>query len=491
MDSITVIKSLQDKGFLISPEALQRIMAATNPDELAELALKNAEGKLSIELADLEHREKTKIVAEEKPVLVEHTSFRPLAKDVESRVSVRDAGGDTHSLGGIDDFFKHFNDRYDQLKGMLMHRGHNPFTPINNLNNRKGQRVKLIVMLDEKKATKNGHVIFQLEDPTGTLTALVPKSNAPLIRATANLIQDQVMGVEGRISKDLFIVDDFFEPELPPRSVRTIDENICLAMTSDMHIGSKLFMKKNFEQFLEWLKGKKGDELQRELAGRIKYLTIAGDLVDGVGTYPGQEKELDISDIYAQYDTFSNYIEQIPDYIHIVICPGNHDAVKVADPAPPLPKTLVPRLYERGNVTLIGSPDLVELHGQKALMYHGTCFIDMINNMPGLSFDKGAKIMTEFLKKRHIHPYYGGKPITPTHHDKLVIREAPDYFHCGESHNNSYEVYNGTICVNSGTWQQISPYQQAQGHIVTPCILPIIDMHRGKIKVMHFDREIE
>ena len=32
-------------------------------------------------------------------------------------------------------------------------------------------------------------------------------------------------------------------------------------------------------------------------------------------------------DIYAQYEAVANYFEEIPDYITVVVSPGDHDAV--------------------------------------------------------------------------------------------------------------------------------------------------------------------
>ena len=37
----------------------------------------------------------------------------------------------------------------------------------------------------------------------------------------------------------------------------------------------------------------------REIASHVKYVLMAGDVVDGVGVYPGQAKELAIKDIYT------------------------------------------------------------------------------------------------------------------------------------------------------------------------------------------------
>ena len=71
-----------------------------------------------------------------------------------------------------------------------------------------------------------------------------------------------------------------------------------------------------------------GNDVQKEIAKKVKYIIIAGDLVDGVGIYPSQIEELEIKDIVEQYDEFCRLIKQIPTNKQIIICPGNHGYVE-------------------------------------------------------------------------------------------------------------------------------------------------------------------
>ena len=496
MEAKAVVKLLQEKGFLITPEALERIMKSENPEELAEIALENVKesDESGIDVKDFEPKEKTKIAPDDSKtmVVVEKTEFRPYAKEIDSRIKVLEDvnSKESSSLGTLEDFVDYFKDRFKQMHGMLRERGKNTVMQIKDLENARDMDVKIIGMINEKSITKNKHVLLRVEDLSGNVNVLIPQHNAELMRLALNLVLDEVIAIEGKSRNGLFIANAVYEPDIPIRDVKRTDEDICLALLSDVHIGSKLFMEKNFNRFLGWLNGRGNgySEKSKDFASKIKYITIAGDLTAGIGIYPGQENELAITDVYEQYEKLTEYIAEIPEYIHVVISPGNHDAIKKADPQPKLPKDLASDLYGMENVTLISSPGLVELHGLKTLVYHGTSFIDFVSAVPGMSFDHGARIMVEMLKKRHLHPIYGGRPITPEKKDYLVIRGIPDIFHTGESHNNSYETYHGTICVNSGTWEQISEYQIAQGHKATPCILPVINMHMGKIGVIHFDK---
>ena len=89
----------------------------------------------------------------------------------------------------------------------------------------------------------------------------------------------------------------------------------------------------------------------REIAGKVKYLLIAGDIVDGVGVYPGQAKELSIRDVHKQYNFAAKYLEKIPNYIEIVISPGNHDASRKALPQPAIPEGYLTAIKEKAIFT--------------------------------------------------------------------------------------------------------------------------------------------
>lgn len=487
MDALAVIRELQDKGLLITPEAHALITGSENPEELARIALENLNGKRVLEPSDFGPREHTKIKdAALEQVTVVRTYFKPFARDVEPDVRMLDREGGT-STGTIDDFYAYFRDRFGQIAEMLRRRGGNDLADVENARKR-GEKCRIIVMLDERRPSKNGHLLLRVEDLTASITALIPAGNPKLIAEGNQLVSDEVVALHGRVSKDLFIVDEIMQPEIPIKDTRRAEEPVLLAALSDIHIGSKLFMRKHFEKVVAWLHGDIGDEKQREAAGRVKYLTIAGDIVDGIGIYPSQEDELEITDIYEQYNAFGRYLEQIPDYVEVIIAPGNHDAVRNADYQPPLPKELLPDSYNMKNFHFVGSPATVSLHGVSTLMYHGTSFDDVIKCVNGTSYDRIDKVMEEVLRRRHLHPIYGGKPIIPESTDRLVISEVPDIFHTGHVHKNSYSNYRGVLCIGSGTWQSTTPYQLKQGHVPTPCILPVVDLSMAKISVLHFDR---
>ncbi|MFH1125507.1 MAG: metallophosphoesterase, partial [Candidatus Altiarchaeota archaeon] len=268
----------------------------------------------------------------------------------------------------------------------------------------------------------------------------------------------------------------------------TADEEVYAAFLSDIHVGSYLFLEREFYSFVEWLQGK-GDE--KEVAEKVKYILIAGDLVDGIGIYPNQDKELTIPDIYMQYNFLSKLLEDIPDYIEIVLGMGNHDAVRGAEPQPRLSKDIGGALYELPNVHVVGSPVMLSMHGVKTLMYHGTSLDTIIGNLSECSYSAPEKAMMQYLIRRNLVPTYGGDKrsgdmIAPENKDYLTIKEMPDILHCGHVHTNGYATYRGVKVINSGTWQAKTKYQEQLGHQPTPCRVPLMNLSNHEVSIKYF-----
>jgi len=196
-----------------------------------------------------------------------------------------------------------------------------------------------------------------------------------------------------------------------------------------------------------------------ELAENVKYLVLAGDVVDGVGVYPDQEKELTIMDIYEQYEEAAAQLDRIPKHIKIILSPGNHDAVRQAEPQPALPKEYA-SLFSN-NVIHVGNPAMVDIGGVKVLMYHGRSLDDIMTKIPRLDYSRPHEAMEELLRRRHLAPMYGGRsPIAPERDDYLVIDDVPDILHCGHVHTYGTSFYRGVFVVNSSCWQSQTEFQK-------------------------------
>ena len=241
-----------------------------------------------------------------------------------------------------------------------------------------------------------------------------------------------------------------------------------------MHVGSTKFHREAFDRFVLWLNGNYGNDKMKEIASHVKYLLVAGDIVDGVGVYPNQMKELVIKDVHKQYNLASKLFEKIPDYIEIIVSPGNHDAPRKALPQPAIAKDFLKTLHESGRAHSLGEPCVVSLHGVEVLMYHGRSLDDIIATVPGLDHDHPENAMKLLLQSRHVSPLYGGKTmLSPENRDFLVIERVPDIFHAGHIHVLGCCNYRGVLIVNSGGWQEQTEYMQKLGLVPTPGKVPV------------------
>lgn len=403
---------------------------------------------------------------------------------------LRDITGQSNCKGELKDFVNLFRDRFQRLSAMLRSRPNlSSCVPLSALPRvEPGEEVRVVGMVSEKRETPKGHLVIELEDLTGRASVWAFKSGEVMAQAR-EVIPDEVIGVVGRLSERSGRLPSIFAreilwPEFPQREWKGAGEPVCAAFISDLHIGSQMFLEGIFRRFLAWLRGE-GTEGERELAERVRYLFIAGDIVDGIGIYPFQEKELAIPDIFKQYEYAAELLSQIPERITVVISPGNHDAVRAAEPQPAIPKEVAGRFYELG-YQMVGNPCLLEVEGIRVLMYHGRSFDDLATVL-GMDRHKPVSMMKALLRRRHLSPFYGGKTaLAPENPDLMVVEEPPDIFHCGHLHVFEQAAYRGVLFLNSGTFQGTTAYMRKQGINPTPGYVPVVDLQTGKLTVMHF-----
>ena len=212
---------------------------------------------------------------------------------------------------------------------------------------------------------------------------------------------------------------------------------------------------------------------------------IAGDVVDGIGIFPGQDKELAISDIYEQYEKAAQYLNAVPKHIKIIISPGNHDAVRQAEPQPRFPERII-KMF-RNDIIFVGNPAMVDI-GVKVLIYHGRSMDDIIASIPGFSYSEPTKPMNEMLKLRHLSPIYGGRvSIAPEKKDHFVIDEIPDILHCGHVHTVGVSRYRDVLTINSGTWQSQTEFQKRMNLQPMPAKATVVDLSGMEYKIMDFN----
>ena len=427
----------------------------------------------------------------EKQITEGKSVFQPYAKDVEANISViEDPTNKLSSNGTLEDYLQYFQDRFKRVERLLRQRiDVKAATPIlEALKSPAKAKLKMICMITEKREAKQ-NMILMVEDLQASATILVTH-NAPeeLHRKAQMLLSDQVVCIAVvKTRTNLFLAEDIILPEVGQKPQRRASEPIYAVLTSDMHVGSVKFQREAFNRFILWLNGKYGNDKMREIAGHVKYVLAAGDIVDGVGVYPNQVKELVIKDVHKQYRLASKLIEQIPDYIEVIVSPGNHDAPRKALPQPAISDDFLKTLQETRRVHSLGDPCIVSLHNVEVLMYHGRSLDDIIGTVPGIDHEHPEKAMKLLLQSRHLAPLYGGKTLlSPENRDFLVIERIPDIFHAGHIHVMGYCNYRGVLIVNSGGWQEQTDYMQKLGLVPTPGKVPVVNLQTLETTVLSF-----
>jgi DNA polymerase II small subunit len=392
-----------------------------------------------------------------------------------------DITGESTGTGEYEQFVSVFRDRYEKLSKKLRGRvNHRPATAIQEMPG--GSEAEMIGLVNEIRSTSGGHWILELEDTTGVFPCLVMKDR-DIAELVDELLLDEAIAVQGTLSDDasIMFVDAIHFPDVP-RTYRpsTADRHVQAALISDVHVGSQEFMADAWHRFADWL--------HTPEAEHVEYLLVAGDMVEGVGVYPDQDEELDIVDIYEQYEQFSEHLKEVPGDLEIVMIPGNHDAVRLAEPQPGFDEELR-EIMSAHDARITGNPSMVTVEGVSVLMYHGVSLDEVIAELPEAkaSYDEPHRAMYQLLKKRHVAPQYGGHTrLAPEEEDYLVIEETPDVFHTGHVHKLGWGKYHNVLAVNSGCWQAQTAFQKSVNIDPDAGYAPILDLDTLDMTVRKF-----
>ena len=394
---------------------------------------------------------------------------------------VGDMTGKSTGTGAYRDFVDVFRDRYERLSSQL--RGRVNHRPTDTLESMHGNGDAAIVgMISDIRSTANGHWLVELEDTNGTFPTLV-MNDRDFASQVRELLYDEVIAVEGTLADDggILFVDSMHFPDVPrTHSPNTADRHVQAALVSDIHVGSQEFMADAWRRFTDWL--------HTPEAETVEYLLIAGDMVEGVGVYPGQDEELSIVDIYDQYEAFSEHLKAVPGDLDIVMIPGNHDAVRLAEPQPAFDEELR-QLMSAHDARIVSNPATVTLEGVSILLYHGVSLDDVIAELPDekASYDEPHRAMYQLLKKRHVAPQYGGQTrLAPEERDYLVIEDVPDIFHAGHVHKLGYGTYHNVLTINSGCWQEQTAFQESVNIDPDAGYAPIVDLDTLDLTIRKF-----
>ena len=454
-----------NKGFQIHPDALE-ILHKINVKELGQI------------IKDVV-KEKTK----QKVFLINEEDFEiylGIKDDEEHQVEFEILSDPTEkitSAEGVEGYGALFASRFAKLRQIMSDRPESKkVREISSVKSITKTDDELFVwgLVSDRKSDRNITKIT-LEDPTGSMEIVVFEGD---LKDTADtLLMDQfVMLKIIPAKKGGFFAKKIFLPDIPEHGINRSKTETYAAFLSDLHVGSKYFMEKELEDFIDWMSS--ADQIAR----KIRFVVISGDLIEGVGVFPNQEKTLNQFTTETQLKKSFEVLDRIPKHIKVFIISGNHDAGRKALPQPAIPKIYNSELWDRENFFMLGNPSMVSLNGVKVMMYHGQSIDDVVRTTPGVSYDKPAAVMRHFLKARHMSPIYGSRtPIAPETEDMMVIDEIPDIFHSGHVHFVGLDMYKGVLIINSGAWQRQTDFQESVGITPTPGMAVIVNLQTMKV----------
>lgn len=271
----------------------------------------------------------------------------------------------------VQDFVVYFKNRYSWYKNLLINRPElNGAVSIAKL--QQGDKATLIATIADIKQLPSGTTKLLLEDLSGQTSAIISVKSPELATKAKTLCFDEVLAFKGTVGKGIFFIDEIAWPDIPPKKPTLTPDEVYVAFCGDLHVGSNMWLPKQWAKFTDWLEGKRGNRVQREIDKKTKYVIILGDVVDGIGIHPSQEKELAITDIYKQYDAAAQTLTQIPSDRHVLIIPGNHDGPRICEPQQALYKDLAAPLYSLPNTQLLSNPCYTNTTTVLALRFYFT-----------------------------------------------------------------------------------------------------------------------
>ena len=391
---------------------------------------------------------------------------------------------------GVEDFVKHFRSRFEALSQLLERRGLDALSSIRRIRI-SGGIYTIIAIITKKRITKNKNLLIEIEDLTGNSVILINRENMKLFEKAKGLLLDDIVAFRVSGSSEMLFGNDIIYPEISLESERYGDIDESIAFSGDFHVGSKMFLEDGLLRFIDWINGKVGDERQRSIARKVRYLILVGDNVDGIGHYSGQENDLDIKSCRSQYLKLENILRKIREDVEIIMCPGQHDAVWVGEPQPQISKKWAPGLYNMENLRLVANPALIEVGGFKILMYHGASINRFIDEIPDIRLKFGhrspTRVVEEMLRRGHLAPTHGVMDYIPCPDgDPMVIKDTPDIIVTGDQHRAEVKSYNNILMVAGSCWESLTPFEEKVGNVPDPCKVPLFNLKTRDIKSLDF-----
>jgi len=501
IDSDNLIKKLEERSTtIITKEILEEILQIEEKNNLQKANgasilkfIKKEEFLEDIQFKTIKEERKEE---NKKEVIILERVKRSIGEEIETDVEII-KNYKIHKIDiNVDVWVSYYRNRLSKMKRFL--KNHLEITHFYSLDQLDSDErdITIVGIIRDKKIREKG-VIFLLEDSKKMIKVFAP-SDIEEYDLVKSIPLDSVIAFTGNYyeSKEIFIAEKVYYPDIPYKEQKKVEDDVWIAFTGDLQVGSKFFLEEAFLRFLKWLKGEYGNEKQKELAKKIGYIIFTGDMVDGVGVYPGQEDELVIKTVDGQYSKLQELLLEIPENIKIIIIPGNHDIVRLAEPQPPIPSDMLPELYKLENFYFLSNPSYVRIHKAiDILIYHGYSMDWFVSEIPYIrengGYEKPENIMKFMLMLRHLAPTHGATPYIPyPDEDPLIIDPVPDIFVTGHIHRaiNKHTNYNykGVDLINASCFQDITPYQIELGHKPDPGKVVLKNLKTGAIKILNF-----
>ena len=491
-----IVKYLLSQRVLVKPELLQTLSQPEQMESLYQQVLQGVPASIILQRAN-----PTEVTLQSSGGQLQALA-QPFQESFLSRVKVVQQYQDKPKKRTPQDFVNYFNARYRAIEQILQARQElQNLTSIARLTNKRDREtVSIIGIVADKQTTKNENIVMVLEDQSGQIKVIVNKSKQEVYDLAKDVVNDETIGITGSTGNNVVFANSITLPDVPlTGEIKKSPDEAYAAVLSCVHVGSKLFLHEEFDRFIRWIRGEAGNEQQREIAKKVGYVFIAGDIVDGIGIYPAQERELEITDITQQYDEAARLFSQIPNHIALIICPGNHDAGRISEPQPPLSRTYAKAMYQLPNAILLGNPCMVNIHssqdfpGFDVLLYHGYSFDDYGEIVPSIKnsgkniSERTPLIMKFLLQCRHLAPTHSSTLYIPDpEKDPLVIEKIPDMFIAGHIHKSNASSYRGISIVSGSCFQGKTPFQEKMGHEPDPGRVPVINLQTRAVKIMRF-----
>ena len=515
MDPKEILNFCLEKGILLDKEVLallseatdfesarlmiERIKERTHQKIITKSLFAESIKQLSPSLSDDKQHglEKLKIrLGLELEISKEYSTPEEIHADAsnEKRITISSFPTNSNKKVEVEDFTGYFRNRFFKIKSILQsHPGLKNLVSINKISGDR-QGFSIICVVSEKRVTKNGSILLDVEDITGNMRVLINQNKPLIYKKGEEIALDSVIGITGSGNKEILFANDIIFPDsfLLEKKKSPTDEYALFI--GDIHYGSKLFLKESFNKFIDYLNGKIPNTPEVE---KIKYLFIVGDAVAGIGIYPDQERDLEINDLEEQFKGVAELLGKIRKDITIIISPGNHDCVRIMEPQPIFDRKFAEPLYNMKNVLLATNPCYVKIGEKKGfsgidvLVYHGFSYPYYADNIPSLiqsdAMNSPDKIMAYLLKNRHLAPTHSSNQYFPLAEDPLVIDKIPDVFVSGHTHKCAVSFYNNILLISAASWEAITDFQEKMGNEPDFCKVPIFNLKTGGVKILDFE----